>query len=123
MTKNKKFVAVVDDDESVRESVPELLRELGYDSEGFSSAAEFLTSEQLMSTDCLVLDIAMPEMTGPELHGELIRRGHRIPVVFITAHGDQAIRARLREQGAIDCLAKPFSDTALMETLKTALAE
>ena len=118
----KKFVAVVDDDESIRESVPDLLGELGYDAAGYSSAEEFLASEKLMSTDCLVLDLAMPGMSGPELHRNLIRSGHRIPVVFITAHGDQAVRASLREQGAIDCLLKPFSDTDLIETLGVAIA-
>src|SRR3954463_10755599 len=123
MKQKKKFIAVVDDDESVRESVPDLLRELGYDSAGFASAEEFLGSEKLRNTDCLVLDLAMPGMSGPELHRELIRRGYRMPVVFITAHGDQAVRNRLRSQGAIDCLLKPFSDTALMETLKIALRQ
>jgi FixJ family two-component response regulator len=122
MTEKKKFIAVVDDDESVRESVPDLLREFGYDSGGFLSAEEFLASDKLRNTDCLVLDLAMPGMSGPELHRELTNLGYRIPVVFITAHGDKAVRDRLRSQGAVDCLLKPFSDTALMETLKIALA-
>ena len=122
MTQHRKFVAVVDDDEAVRESVPDLLRELGYDAEGYPSAEAFLASESIQKTNCAVLDLAMPGMSGPELHRELVRGGRRFPVIFITAHGDSALRTRLRKQGAIDCLLKPFTDTALIETLQAALA-
>jgi FixJ family two-component response regulator len=114
------FIAVVDDDESVRESLPDLLREFGYEAEAFSSAEDFLASDRLIQTKCLILDIAMPGMSGLDLQEELIRRQHRIPLVFITAHGDEAMRVLLRERGAIECLLKPFSDTALLQALNTA---
>ena len=115
------LVSVVDDDESVRESLPDLLREFGFAVETFSSAAEFLASDALGRTSCLILDIAMPDMTGPELERELTRRMYRIPIVFITAHADETIRPRILEHGAVQCLLKPFSETALLEALNTAL--
>ena len=115
------FVSVVDDDESVRESLPDLLKEFGFAVQAFSSAEEFLASDSLGRTNCLILDIAMPGMSGPELQRELTRRMHRIPIVFITAHGDETVRPRLLEQGAVECLFKPFSDTALREALDCAL--
>jgi FixJ family two-component response regulator len=115
------LVSVVDDDESVRESLPDLLWEFGFAVEAFSSAEAFLASGQVDSTRCLILDIAMPGMSGPELHKELLRRKHAIPVIFITAHGDAADRPRLIRQGAVDCLIKPFSEAALLKALGTAL--
>ena len=116
------LVSVVDDDESVRESLPDLLKEFGYSARAFSSAEEFLTSGLVDQTRCLILDIAMPGMTGPELQRELKHRGRRIPIVFITAHWDGSVRPRMLEQGAVECLFKPFSDTALLEALKAALS-
>jgi FixJ family two-component response regulator len=116
------LVVVVDDDESVRESLPDLLKEFGFEVEAFSSAREFLASEVLTSVDCLILDIAMPEMNGPELQRELKRRGHDIPIVFITAQVDEKIRERVLEEGAAECLFKPFSPTALLSALDAALA-
>ncbi len=116
------LVSVVDDDESVRESLPDLLREFGYSARAFSSAEEFLTSGLVDQTRCLILDIAMPGMTGPELQRELKHRGRRIPIVFITAHRDGSVRPRMLEQGAVECLFKPFSDTALLQALKAALS-
>lgn len=115
------LVSVVDDDESVRESLPDLLKEFGFSVQAFSSGEEFLASEFLPRTDCLILDITMPGMTGPELQNELTRRGHAIPVVFITAHEEEGMRPRLIKQGAVDCLSKPFSDSILLEALNTAL--
>ena len=115
------LVAVIDDDESVRESLPDLLREFGYAAQAFASAEEFLTSDDQDRTGCLILDIAMPGMSGPELQRELQRRGSTIPVVYITAHGDETVRPRLVEQGAVDCLFKPFSETALLAALHSAL--
>jgi len=115
------LVLVVDDDESVRESLPDLLMEFGYAVRAFSSAEEFLGSDCVGQTRCLILDIAMPGMTGPDLQRELTRRRQEIPIVFITAHGDETIRPRLLEQGAVECLFKPFSDTALLEALHAAL--
>jgi FixJ family two-component response regulator len=117
------FIAVVDDDESVRESLPDLLREFGHDADAFSSARQFLESGRIGQTACLVLDVAMPGMSGPELQTELNRRGEEIPIIFITAHADEATRLRLRDTGAVECLQKPFSDTALHEALKTALQQ
>ena len=117
----KPLVAVVDDDESVRESLPDLLREFGFVVHAFSSAEEFLASGDVDRTSCLVLDIAMPGMSGPDLQRALIRRGHAIPVVFITAHGDETIRPEMLAQGAVACLFKPFSETALLEALNAAL--
>src|SRR5262245_14005940 len=118
---NRPLVSVVDDDESVRESLPDLLREFGFMAEAFASAEEFLASDRINQTSCLILDVAMPGMSGPDLHRELTRREQQIPVVFITAHGDDTVRPRLIAQGAIDCLLKPFSDTALRAALEAAL--
>jgi len=115
------LVSVVDDDESVRESLPDLLREFGFSAEAFSSAEEFLASDSIGRTRCLILDVAMPGMTGPDLQRELARRGQPIPIVFITAHREEGVRPRLLEQGAVDCLFKPFSDAALQEALSSAL--
>src|ERR1700722_6782200 len=109
------LVSVVDDDESVRESLPDLLGEFGFAARAFSSAKEFLASDCLDQTRCLILDIAMPGMSGPDLQRELKLRGQEIPIIFITASTDPAMRPRLIEGGAIDCLFKPFSDTALLE--------
>ena len=114
------LVSVVDDDESVRESLPDLLREFGFTAQAFSSADEFIASDCVCQTRCLILDIAMPGMTGPDLQRELTLRRKEIPIVFITAHGDEAVRPRLLEQGAVQCLFKPFSDTALREALNAA---
>lgn len=115
------LVSVVDDDESVRESLPDLLREFGFAVQAFSSAEEFLASEYVGETRCLILDIAMPGMTGPELQLELARRGNEIPVVFITAHVDEAVRQSLIGRGAVDCLFKPFTETALLDAIQAAL--
>lgn len=115
------LVSIVDDDESVRESLPDLVREFGFAARAFSSAEEFLASDCVVQTKCLLLDIAMPGMSGPDLHRELRRRRQEIPTVFITAQRDEAVRSRLIEQGAVECLFKPFSETALLEALDAAL--
>jgi FixJ family two-component response regulator len=115
------LVSVVDDDESVRESLPDLLGEFGFAARAFSSAKEFLASDCLDHTRCLILDIAMPGMSGPELQRELKLRAREIPIIFITASTDQSVRPRLIEGGAIDCLFKPFSDTSLLEAVNSAL--
>jgi FixJ family two-component response regulator len=115
------LVSVVDDDESVRESLPDLLKEFGYQSRVFSSAEEFLASDCIDHTKCLILDIAMPGMTGPELQQELKLRRKEIPIIFITASRDETVRAQLLEQGAVECLFKPFGDTAMFEALQAAL--
>jgi FixJ family two-component response regulator len=115
------LISVVDDDESVRESLPDLLRELGFAAQAFSSAEEFLASGYVEQTRCLLLDVAMPGMSGPDLQSELKRRRQAIPLVFITANTDEAIRARVLEQGAVDCLLKPFSEVALLDAINKAL--
>ena len=115
------LVAVVDDDESVRESLPDLLGEFGFAARAFSSAEEFLSSDYIDQTRCLILDIAMPGMSGTDLERELKLRGQEIPIIFITASTDKSARPRLLEQGAVECLFKPFSDTALLEALNAAL--
>src|SRR5262249_38818052 len=115
------LISVVDDDESIRESLPDLIREFGFSATAFASAEEFLESDILDHTNCLILDIAMPGMSGPELQEELKLRRQNIPIVFITAHVDEADRPRLLEQGAIDCLFKPFSETDLLQAVNAAL--
>lgn len=120
-TNERSLVAVVDDDESVRESLPDLLREFGFAAHAFSSAEEFLASDSVGEVRCLILDVAMPGMTGLDLQCELKSRGLKIPIIFITAKKDEAVRARAFEQGAVSFLVKPFSDTALLAALNTAL--
>jgi FixJ family two-component response regulator len=115
------LVSVVDDDESVRESLPDLIKEFGFSVRAFSSAEEFLASDIVDKTKCLILDVSMPGMTGPDLQRELERRGLPIPIVFITAHRDDTVRPRLLEKGA-ECLFKPFSDSALQKALTSALS-
>lgn len=115
------LISVVDDDESVRESLPDLLKEFGFDACAFSSAEEFLASNLLDQTDCLILDVAMPGRSGPDLYRELTLHRQVIPVVYITALRDEHVRPRLLAQGAVDCLFKPFSDLALLSALQLAL--
>jgi FixJ family two-component response regulator len=115
------LLAVVDDDESVRESLPALLNEFGFDSNTFATAEEFLASGAADSIACLILDVAMPGMSGPELHRELLQRGYSIPTIFISAHTEFASRPDMRE-AAIGCLTKPFSETALLNAVKRALS-
>jgi FixJ family two-component response regulator len=120
MTK-RSLVSVVDDDESVRESLPDLLRQFGFAVQAFSSAEAFLASDVVSETSCLLLDVAMPGMSGPDLQQELIRRRREIPIVFITANGDRNIRPRLLSNGAVECLFKPFSEAALLDAVNAAL--
>jgi FixJ family two-component response regulator len=120
-TPERPLVSVVDDDESVRESLPDLLREFGFAASAFSSAKEFLSSDRIGQTKCLILDVAMPDMTGLELQQELRRRGQLIPIVFITGQRDEDLRNQALQQGAMNFLHKPFSDTALLEALNAIL--
>ena len=115
------LLSIVDDDESVREALPDLLREFGFAVEAFSSAEEFLASDAGSRTRCLVLDIRMPGMSGLELQRELVHRRQAIPIVFITADRDETSRPRLIAEGAVDCLLKPFSETALLDAINAAL--
>jgi FixJ family two-component response regulator len=114
-------VSVVDDDESVRESLPDLLNEFGYSVRAFSSPLEFLASDALEQTRCLILDVAMPGMTGIELQAELKQRDSQIPIIFITATRDETIRARVVELGAVACLTKPFTEADLLEELRSVI--
>jgi FixJ family two-component response regulator len=117
----RSLIAVVDDDESVRESLPDLLKELGFAANAFKSAEEFLASDCVRKAKCLILDIAMPGMSGLDLLHELKRRGVRTPIVFITAQAEETVRSRLLGLGAVECLFKPFSDTALRDAVYAAL--
>jgi FixJ family two-component response regulator len=115
------LLSVVDDDESVRESLPDLIQEFGFTARAFSSAEEFLSSGSADETSCLILDIAMPGMSGPELYQELKRRGEEIPTIFITGQRDEKVRTRALGQGAAGFLIKPFSDAALLAAIESAL--
>jgi len=121
VTNTRSLVSIVDDDESVRESLPDLVRQFGFATRTFPSAEAFLASEFVGQTGCLILDVAMPGMSGPDLQQELASRRQMIPIVFITASGDSTIRPRLLAHGAVECLFKPFSDTALLDALNAAL--
>ena len=120
MMNPRSLVSIVDDDQSVRESLPDLLKEFGFACQTFSSAEAFLASDRIARTQCLILDVAMPGMGGPELQAELNRRKIRIPIIFITGQRDETLGPRLIEQGAIACLIKPFSDAAMLEALNAA---
>ena len=121
LTEKRLVVAVVDDSESVRESLPDLLEQSGYDVQTFESAEAFLASEGASGASCLILDVGLPGMSGPDLQLELTRRGNTIPIIFITAQGDASLRPRLIARGAVACLFKPFTDTALLDALKAAM--
>jgi FixJ family two-component response regulator len=116
------LLSVVDDDEMLRESLPELLREFGFAARAFSSGQEFLASDYVDHTRCLILDVAMPGMSGLDLQAELQRRGQAIPIIFITAQKDEDIRKQAFRQGAVEFLEKPFSDSALLDAVNAALA-
>jgi FixJ family two-component response regulator len=118
---SRSLIALVDDGESVRESLPDLLQEFGFAAPAFASAEDFLASGCLAQTSCLVLDVAMPEMSGPDLHLELRRRRYSIPIVYVTAYAEDTLRPHLMEQGATTCLFKPFTDTELLEALQAVL--
>jgi FixJ family two-component response regulator len=115
------LISVVDDDESLRESLEGLLKSLGHKVAVFSSAESFLNSAVLAKTDCLILDVRMPGMSGPELQRELISHPHKLPIIFITAHGDEAVISRVMADGAVDCLLKPFSEDSLLNAIGRAL--
>ena len=114
------LVSIVDDDESVRESLPDLVRQFGFAAQAFPSAEAFLASEFVNETRCLILDIAMPGMSGQDLHRELKNRRKPIPIIFITGSRDRSVRSRLLAEGGVECLFKPFSDTALLDALTAA---
>jgi len=123
MAIERPLLSVVDDDESVRESLPDLLREFGFAVRAFSSARDFLSSDDLDETKCLILDVAMPGMSGLDLQQELKRRGKEIPIIFITGQKDEDIRIQAFGHGAVNFLYKPFSDSALLDAVNAALPE
>jgi FixJ family two-component response regulator len=119
--RNKSLVAVVDDDESVRNAVHGVLRSVGLKTQTFSSAEEFLESGQQTETGCLITDVQMQGMTGLELQARLAEENRRIPIIFITAYGTARMRAQAMEAGAVDFLGKPFNDEVLLQTVHTVL--
>ena len=123
LTATRSLVSIVDDDESVRDSLPDLLRQLGFAAQAFSSAEAFLASASVNETRCLILDVAMPGMSGPELRRELANRRQDIATIFITGSGDRTLRPRLLADGAVEGLFKPFSETALVDALNAALRQ
>jgi FixJ family two-component response regulator len=123
MIASKSLISVVDDDQSIREALPAMLKQFGFAVQVFSSAQGFLASAYVSQTRCLLLDVAMPGMSGPDLQQELRRLGQAIPIVFITADSDTTLRPRLMEDGAVECLFKPFSHTVLREAVNAALSQ
>ena len=116
------LLSVVDDDEMLRESLPDLLREVGFEARAFSSGHEFLSSKYVDETSCLILDVAMPGMSGLDVQQELKRRGQAIPIIFITGQKDEDIRKQALRQGAAKFLYKPFSDNALLDAVSEVLS-
>ena len=123
MQRKTKLVAIVDDDDSIRSALQGLLKSVGLSSQAFASAEEFLKSGQQHQTACLITDIRMPGISGLELQARLNAEHCRIPTIFVTAHGDAQMRMRALRAGAVEFLAKPFDDEALLETVRAALEE
>src|SRR5258706_11379131 len=119
-SKNQPLIAVVDDDQSVRESLESLLKSIGFDTAIFDSARKFLDSPQFPGVSCAILDVWMPEMDGLELQQHLVAN-HPIPIIFITAHQDQKTHRQAMQAGAISCLTKPFPEEDLIEALRSAV--
>jgi FixJ family two-component response regulator len=119
---NIPLISVVDDDSSVRDSVRGLLRSVSFAVVVFASAEEFLSSDRARETDCLILDVRMPGMSGFELQSRLVASYPEMPVIFITAHGDEELRSRALRGGAVDFLLKPFSEEALLTAVQAALS-
>jgi|SRR2546422_7186277 len=118
---NNKVIAIVDDDEAVRVALEGLLRSAGLTARAFESAENFLESGQQLKTACLIADIRMPGMSGLELQAKLNAENCRIPIIFITAHGDSQMRMQALRAGAVEFLAKPFNDEVLLDTVRAAL--
>jgi len=115
------LISIVDDDESMREAIQSLLRSVGFRAKTFASGEQFLQSEQIEHTACLILDVRMPGMSGLELQRRLMATQCRIPIVFVTAHGEEEARSRALQEGAVDFLLKPFSEEALLNAIQVAL--
>ncbi len=116
------MISVVDDDESLRESLEGLLKSLGYGVKVFSSAESFLGSGAVAKTNCLILDVRMPGMSGPDLQRRLMSQGQPVPIIFITAHGDEDVISQVMADGAVDCLLKPFTEDSLLNAISASLA-
>jgi FixJ family two-component response regulator len=114
-------ISIVDDDQPVREATRNLIRSLGYTAVTFTSAEEYLRSDRLHDTACLITDVMMPGMTGIELQRRLIADGHRTPIIFMTAHPEEQIRGHALEAGAVGFLSKPFDDDQLIQCIDRAL--
>jgi FixJ family two-component response regulator len=114
-------IAVIDDEELVRTSLQRLLRIAGYPVAAFTSAADFLKSGRLQDFRCLIADIRMPGMSGLDLQSHLNAEDYQIPIIFITAHGDEKIRIRAMRDGAVAFLAKPFDNTELLDRVRACL--
>jgi FixJ family two-component response regulator len=121
MPKKKPVIAIVDDDDSIREATMSLMRALDFSAEAYSCAEDFLTSGRLQRTSCLIADVRMPGMSGLEFHRRLVLSGNPIPTVLITAHPDDGARARALEAGIIGYLTKPFDDDDLLGCIRSAL--
>ena len=115
------MIAIVDDDEAVREATKTLVRSMGYSASTFGSANEFLKSEKVHETSCLITDLQMPGLSGIDLQDHLIARGHRFPIIFITAYSDENVRARPMKAGAVAFLTKPVNADHLVSHLEKAL--
>ena len=120
-TENTKLVAIVDDDDSMRSALHGLLQSADLPAQAFASAEEFLNSGQQHQIACLIADIRMPGISGLELQAQLNTQRCRIPIIFITAHGDEKMRMQALRAGAVEFMAKPFNDEALLESVRAAL--
>jgi FixJ family two-component response regulator len=115
------LIAIVDDDDSLRKSLDNLIRSVGFRAQGFSSAEAFLNSTQVDDTTCLILDVRMPGMSGRDLQRQLVATNRLIPIIFVTAHADDDARAQALAAGAVDFLYKPFHEEELLNAIDTAL--
>jgi FixJ family two-component response regulator len=117
------LIAIVDDDDALQTSLDDLIRSVGFLTQGFSSAEAFLSSNHVHDTACLILDMRMPGMSGLELQRQLGAAKRSIPIIFITAHADDDARARALTAGAVDVLYKPFREEALLNAIDAALKQ
>jgi FixJ family two-component response regulator len=115
------LIAVVDDDLSVRESLESLLKSVGFLVDTYSSAEDFMSSPRITATSCLILDVRLDGMSGPELQRNLLAANHSVPIIFVTAYETESLRARVIADGAIDCLTKPFNDETLLAAVESAI--
>jgi len=115
------LISIVDDDDALRNSLDDLIRSIGFRTQGFPSAEAFLSSNQACDTACLILDVRMPGMNGLELQRKMVAANWRIPIIFITSHADDGARARALEAGAVAFLYKPFREEELLNAIDAAL--